>query len=428
MRLVWVIPTRNRPELAEKAVESVLDQEVAGVRVIVSDNSTDPAATERLGAFASRQPDDTVEYVRPPEPLSMVAHWEWAMGRALTDPATTHVAYLTDRMVLRRGALTALERILARHPDRIVTYTHDELLDLSPPVRLLQQEWSGALLEVDTQHIADLGARGEFPYCLPRMLNCAVPREVISAVRERFGSVFASISPDYCFAFRCLETVDAILFYDATCLVHYALDRSHGFSYARGVDTSDRVSFARDLAGVAMNASTPLPDVDVISNAMFNEYFFVLAEPASRRLRPPSRDHYLEALAGGIRWIEDPGVRAEVEQRLADEGWRWRGARGRTWLRRRAELARFFLRRPATFTRRALGAWRSTPPGRAAVRRAVARGALPPRGAWLEFPSRAEGLERARGAAPRRSRDFAHIPTLVEPPGASRVLDDDPAA
>jgi hypothetical protein len=428
MQLTLVIPTRNRADLARAALGSVLDQGAGDVRVLVSDNSTDPAERDSLAASTESLEAGDVEYVRPPEPLAMTAHWEWAMGRALAYPGTTHVGFLTDRMVLRHGCLPVLEGLVRRHPGQVITYDHDELLDHSQPIRLLQHEWSGRLLRIKAQHLADLGAHGEFPYCLPRMLNCVVPREVVEAVRERFGSVFDSISPDFCFAFRCIDTVESILFYDAACLVHYSLDRSHGYSYARGSATADRQDFVRELGGVRMNASTPLPDFDGIGNAMFNEYFFVLNDSRSRRLSPPPRHAYLAALAGGLSYIDDPQERELALQRLAREGWRWRGARGRTWLRLHSATARFFFRRPGTFLRRAAGAWRRTAPGRALLRRAVARGAVPPHGVWLEFDTRAEALERARGAPPRPSRDLAHISTLVDPPGVGTVLERDPAA
>lgn len=41
-------------------------------------------------------------------------------------------------------------------------------------------------------------------------------RALLEAVRARFGSVCASVSPDLNFRFRCLADVDSILFYDAS--------------------------------------------------------------------------------------------------------------------------------------------------------------------------------------------------------------------
>jgi glycosyltransferase involved in cell wall biosynthesis len=51
-----VVPTRNRPQLAVAAARSVREQD-AEVRVVVSDNSADPAAAEALGRACAELPD-----------------------------------------------------------------------------------------------------------------------------------------------------------------------------------------------------------------------------------------------------------------------------------------------------------------------------------------------------------------------------------
>ena len=71
--------------------------------VLVSDNSTDPEELERLRSWCAERPDEPLQYVRPPEPLPMSAHWQWALERALESPDTTHVMYLTDRILIRPG-------------------------------------------------------------------------------------------------------------------------------------------------------------------------------------------------------------------------------------------------------------------------------------------------------------------------------------
>src|SRR4051794_20348658 len=120
VRLTIVIPTRNRADLVQAAITSVLDQGCADVRVLVSDNSTSEAQQERVAAHVRER--NCVEYVAPPQPLAMTDHYQWAMDRALEDPETTHVAYLTDRMVFRRDGVAQLSAILRRHPGRVVTY------------------------------------------------------------------------------------------------------------------------------------------------------------------------------------------------------------------------------------------------------------------------------------------------------------------
>jgi hypothetical protein len=421
VRLRVVVPTRNRATIAETAVRSVMDQGLSDVSVLVSDNSNEAGDRERLEQATAGL--DDVSYVTPPEPLPMTAHWEWAMARALDDPDITHVAFLPDRRVFRQGGLNLATGVARQHPGRVVTYMYDEVHDHEWPIRLVQHHWTGQVVELDSGHLLYLATIGEFPLTLPLVSNGIVPRETVEAVRARYGSVFDSIAPDYCFAFRCLQMVDRILYLDRSCGVQWALDRSHGFSQARGTATKDRLDFIADLGGRHLNVCTPLPEVDLGMNAIFNEYFFVQAEPASTKLPAVRKSGYLAALAGSVAMLDDPGARERGAAAVAGEGWRWRGARGRASLRRLWRLVRFFGRRPATLLRRLAGLWQRTAVGRALWRWAIGRGATPPAGAWLTFTSQHEALDRARGEPPRRARDFSHVPTLFEPPGGARVVD-----
>src|SRR6476620_12635999 len=99
--IVVVIPTRNRSAIAMNAVRSVLDQPVENLHALVSDNSTIEAEREALAAFCSSQNDERLRYVRPPKPLPMAEHWEWALDEALGSSQASHVTYLTDRMMFR---------------------------------------------------------------------------------------------------------------------------------------------------------------------------------------------------------------------------------------------------------------------------------------------------------------------------------------
>jgi hypothetical protein len=156
---------------------------------------------------------------------------------------------------------------------------------------------------------------------------------------------------------------------------------------------------------------------------VFHEYFFVQGEPASTKLRAVRKSGYLAALAGSIAMLDDPASRERAAAAVAGEGWRWRGARGRATLQRAWELIRFFGRRPGTLLWRLSGLWQRTAAGRAIWRFAIRHGATPPAGVWLTFETQREALDRARGAPPRRARDFSHAPILFEPAGVARVVE-----
>src|SRR5688572_106568 len=98
-----VIPTRNRAELAQNAIRSVLEQPSCKITVVVSDNSTIPSEVDRLKKFCNELDDKRVKYVRPPKAMAMANHWEWALAQILQIPNVSHVLYLTDRMIFRRN-------------------------------------------------------------------------------------------------------------------------------------------------------------------------------------------------------------------------------------------------------------------------------------------------------------------------------------
>jgi hypothetical protein len=352
-RLVIVVPTRNRADIAQVAVGSVLAAGASNVRVLVSDNSTDPAAAEQLHRACAELGDEGVGYVRPPASLSMTNHWAWALEQVLQDPQVAYVSYLTDRNLFARGELDHVLAAVDAAPGQIVTYNQECIDDAHDPVRILPNEWSGQLLALPSRELIHATARGARFMALPRMLNSVVPRPVIEAVRQRFGSVFASVAPDYAFAFRALAILDTIAFLDRPVLFHHATARSNGMSQILGIASSDSADFEL-LMGDQMYAHTPAPQLRTVSNAIFNEYGFVRAE-APEALPPLLRRDYLGCIARDVTDMADPATAERTSAQLAALGWTERDQR--QWQARNiASLLRFYVPRPRVAFARAFRA------------------------------------------------------------------------
>jgi hypothetical protein len=395
---VVVVPTRNRAAFAVTALRSVLDQE-PGVRLVVSDNSTDPAEIDHL-ARACRELGRRVDYVRPPGPLAMSPHWEWAMDTALALARPTHATFLTDRMILRPGSLAALLGHLQRHPDRVISYNHDQVDDVRRPVRLFQKRGSDRLFRIPARTLLERAARAVPLVYLPRMLNCAAPAAVLATVRERFGSLFQSISPDFCFAFRCLAVSNEILYWDRSPLVQYGLDRSNGASARRGVATVDSIDFLDRLGDTVVNHAAPVPGFRTVQNGVIHEYVLVRRQVGSDVLPEVDRDHYLASIAAEVREIENPETRAEMERLLALQG------------PIRTSGSRLLLLRRLKHLTAGLSAPPLQPLWRALARRARIS---PPGDNALEFASREEALGHACRFPRRRRRGAMHLRFLLGP-------------
>jgi Glycosyl transferase family 2 len=417
-RATIVIPTRNRPTTLAAAVRSIVEQPRQALTVVVSDNSTDPRACAEVEAFCRRYDDDVVRYVRPPEPLPMPEHWNWALGTALAGSDASHVAFLTDRMVLKADALASLLAVVEAHPDKIVSYNHDELDDRARPIALRLFPWSGKVLEIDASHLLYLSSRGVIRAPLPRMMNCMVPRGLFAELEGRFGAVFGSISPDFCFCYRSLAIVDSILYLDKALLIQYALDRSQGASYARGENTQDRVDFAGQLGATEMNYAAPVPAFQTIRNAIFHEYAFVKAESGSSRFPEIDPRAYMAAILEDFSQIENPAVRRQMLGVLRDNGWvgapRARydvAVRGYGGVLALWHVARTLTRGMTRTVRRMV-----RPSGVAFAGRL----GLPASASAIGFRSAEEAIAYANAHPLPARDDLDHVQQLFEPPGFTR--------
>ena len=316
--LAVLIPTRNRSDLATAAVRSVTESGDANIRVIVSDNSTDVAETRKLEQFHSNLGDPRLSVIRPKAPLSMTKHWDWAIEQVLADRSVTHALVLADRMMFKRGALDAVVRVVADYPDDVIMYADDKVIDDDEPVAVVKVRWRGVLARVSTRRLLQMTSQGQlFP--VPRMLNSVAPRAALETVRRRFGTIFGSASPDFCFAYRCLAVTDTVLYYDRAPVFHYALRVSNGFAFARGERTAASEDYLRTI-GEPPTAFAPVPEIITPNNAVISEYCRVREETASDKFPPMNRDRYLQLISADIARIRVPELRRQMESALAAHG------------------------------------------------------------------------------------------------------------
>ena len=297
--IVILVPTRNRADLAVRAVQSAVRQE-GPVTVVVSDNSTDAgqaAALEAECAGLAASMGRPVHYLRPGRDLPMPEHWEWARLQAHALRPTDHMMFVTDRTVLKPWATRRLLEIASAEPGRVISYNHDLVDDSAPEPLLRRETWSGAVTRVPSRRLLELTAALVLVRPLPRMLNTLVPSTVFARLAERHDRVFESVAPDFCLCFRILQQEPDILYLDEALTVMHGLDRSNGNSTSRGVASPDTVDFldkAQSGGGVA--AGTAMPDVTTTYNVIVHEY--VAAAEAEGSAMPPLDDRaYLRTLA-----------------------------------------------------------------------------------------------------------------------------------
>lgn len=322
--IVVIIPTRNRARLAINAINSVLAQCIPShFQILVSDNSTNLDNSIILGDFCEKNREKRVRYIRPSESLAMADHWDWAINRALELYDLNHFLFLPDRWLFKKRAMQDICILINKYPNRVISYNYDTVLDHKKPICVAESEWSGKILEIESSRLIYLSSECIIHSSLPKMLNCVVPRPVLGEMKEKFGNIFGSISPDYCFAYRCLLMEKSILYYDKSLIVGYALQQSNGSAFQRGVLTETRRDFEETLAGrTKFNSLSPIPEIRTAKNAMIHEYYFVKQENKTDKLPDINFAKYLSFLATDICDTENEINKMHIISVLRNYGWK----------------------------------------------------------------------------------------------------------
>lgn len=320
-----VVPTRNRADLAIEAIRSLLPiADGRLVRILVSNNSSEPAHVRRLADYCERSRDRRLLHIRPPGPLGMAEHWDWAIGQALELTEATHLALHYDRRV-SKPELPLIFDAAAERPDLPVTYLLDTVHPRPRRFFVHQMPWTGGLYEIRTARAVRLAASGRLTdlwQVLPVLVNCLTPRSALERVRDRFGDYCASTSPESCFGFRYCAVADSYLHLDRALGIHYGSERSNGMGYLRGDSSGAFADFTRLRGARPWLEAAPVPGLSLGQNSFYHEYEMVRRAAGESAFPPIEMAPYLKDLARGLHWIEDPARRSEARESLARNGWR----------------------------------------------------------------------------------------------------------
>ncbi len=266
-----LIPTRNRADLAIAAARSVLGQAGGVVKLVISDNSSDPQCRNKLEEFCVF---NGVDFIKTPEDLSMDQHWDWAFRQI---GGYRYIGILTDRMVLYPGAIDELLSIICENNEpEVVSYNNDNVAYDSGVYVPIRREFSEMLISIRSDMLIESTANAKIATALPRALNCLVRVDVIDRLLKLSGRYFESIAPDFNFAFKLLVVVKEVSYYDKPLMISYGNLRSNGGGFTTGRLNRDSKDFLRFVsAGNRRLHGSPVPEVFQATNVVCHEYSVV---------------------------------------------------------------------------------------------------------------------------------------------------------
>ncbi|MDQ3181853.1 MAG: hypothetical protein M3Q33_15220 [Acidobacteriota bacterium] len=218
-----------------------------------------------------------------------------------------------------KDALQNLQRILTKYPEKIVSYTFDSIEDSEFPISLSQIRYTGKLFEIQSASILKLYAEMERIQALPKMLNSVASREQMTTIFEKYGNYFYSISPDYNFAFRCLDLEESILYYDRPLLISYGNNRSNGWNVLQGNFKKDALDFINNLGSTEVCFDSPVKSIWVLPNPIIHEYCYAKPFAVSGKFPGINQNKYLLSLVENVVSYKNKKMRKEMLEKLQAE-------------------------------------------------------------------------------------------------------------
>lgn len=205
-----VIPTRNRPELAIRAIRSLLDCRTDDLEVIVLENSDNPSLSD---SFAT---DSRVTVRAASTSLSMHDNWERGLDEARGD----YIGYISDKDVFVPGGLVRLLSIVRSSRPGALNYRKATYCGERRKLFSLARE--GTVTDVPTGPLLEAW----FDQCqhlhnAPMIYNSLFLAERVNAIRRRAGRFFVGNSPDVCSGVLMAADTDHYTLVDEVlCLAH----------------------------------------------------------------------------------------------------------------------------------------------------------------------------------------------------------------
>ncbi|MDI9640293.1 glycosyltransferase family 2 protein [Oscillatoria amoena NRMC-F 0135] len=201
-----VIPTRNRAHLLRSSLHSALSQDFDDYEVVVINNNCHDDTDLVVQSFKSEK----LQYFHTSQTLSMPDNWEFAWSKA----RGKYVLYLCDDDALLPTTLSFITKhILPQNPKvvtwNLIRYNHPNWVENeNQQSRCFPLEDRNTLVipienkvfeKFSSKILLEKLYKFEESIWFPRMLNCCVEKQAIDRIREKLGSIFIPICPDYSF-------------------------------------------------------------------------------------------------------------------------------------------------------------------------------------------------------------------------------------
>jgi hypothetical protein len=199
-----ILPTRDRPNLVSRVLESLAAQTFTDFEVIVSDNAVNSPCLTEVARFLG---DKRFHYKKPSQPMDMCKHWDFALEGANGQ----YITVFSEKFILRPDALALMAKEIMRSKPDVLTWQYEVFDvrfsdgsnfygDYHPLIK------PGRPINYDP--VSELTRRFQFNFPLfcrqnkpkdnyGKIYSGAVNRDILARIKTNYGRIFHPLSPDF---------------------------------------------------------------------------------------------------------------------------------------------------------------------------------------------------------------------------------------
>lgn len=231
-----VIPTRDRPSLLSRVLLALKAQTFVDFEVIISDNSLNYSCEAEVSSYLS---DVRFRYKRPPHPMNMCDHWNFAIEGANGE----YITIFNEKFLMRPDALEIMAREVANSEPDILTWQFESFESKRVEKSKFFGEYHPRMKPGEPfNYDPSLELRRRFEFDFPiftrynksknnygKIYTGFVRSEILDKVRKKYGKIFFPTSPDFTSMAAILnESRDCVDINRSLMLLHNLTEMSNG--------------------------------------------------------------------------------------------------------------------------------------------------------------------------------------------------------
>jgi len=278
-----LLPTRNRPHLAEIAIKSLINQEFTDFEVILSDNSDGNLTCREM---VDRINNPRIRYYRTSGELSMPDNWEFALAQA----RGVYLAVLEDKQVYFPNTLALVRKVIDAMPDCKSVCWHNDILDDSLELpTLVHYVGSGEIAILSCEEMLLKLTEGLNGWSkVPRMINSVLCLDFINSFKEEFElkRFFIDVSPDICASFIQMAEIESVAYVDQALCITGGVKHSNGRAALAKSNPAQTEEFLKKIKNQnQLYSHVELKGFLMPGNSIINDYLRLRDHLGSRLLK-----------------------------------------------------------------------------------------------------------------------------------------------